>query len=49
MNIIFWILVLVALVCVWFCLSSIFRVIGRFFSVIVQDAADALNEREDEK
>lgn len=49
MNVIFWILVLAALICVWFCLSGIFRAIGRFFAAIMQDTADALSESEDEK
>jgi len=40
LNIIFWILVLVALVCVWFCLSGIFRAVGRFISAIIRDTTD---------
>lgn len=48
MNIIFWILVVVFLVCVWFCANGLFRVVGRFLSGIMDETKDSLNE-EDEK
>lgn len=49
MNIIFWILVIAVLVLIWFCLSGIYRAIGRCISAFARDAADALNKREDDE
>jgi len=48
MNMIFWILVIVALVCVWFCMNGIFRGIGRFLSAVMQETRNALDEESED-
>lgn len=49
MNIIFWILVVVAMVVVWFCLNGVFKAIGHVVSAVVKETADTLNESEDDE
>lgn len=49
MNIIFWILVVVAMVILWFCLNGAFKAIGYVVSAVVKETADTLNESEDEE
>lgn len=47
MNAVFWLLVIIALIVVWFCASGIFTTIGGFVQRIVKDAADIITKRED--
>lgn len=49
MNIVFWMLVILAAVAAWFALSSQFWDIGETFFGLFQDAKDAINERENEE
>ena len=47
MNIIFWLLVIVALVLVWFCLSFAFKGIGGFALKLYNDAKETMNEEKE--
>lgn len=49
MNIVFWMLVILAAVAAWFALSSQFWDIGETFFGFFQDAKDALNEEKIEE
>lgn len=49
MNIVFWMLVILAAVAAWFALSSQFWDIGDVFSGLFQNAKDAMNEEEIEE
>lgn len=44
MNIVFWLLVIVALVFLWFCLSFAFKGIGGFFLKLFNDAKEEITE-----
>lgn len=49
MNIVFWLIVIVALVLLWFCLSFAFKGIGAFGLRIYNDAKKELSEESEEK
>lgn len=49
MNIVFWILVVAALVLVWFCASPLFAIIGKYFLDLFNDAKDAIDEKNKEE
>lgn len=44
MNIVFWLIVIVALVLIWFCLSFAFKGIGGLALKLFNDAKDEINE-----
>ena len=47
MNPVFWVLVILGLIFVWFCLSFTFKWIGHFFVKLFDDAMSEINEREE--
>lgn len=47
MNIVFWFLVILALVFIWFCLAFAFRGFGRFLLRLFNDAMDEINETDE--
>lgn len=49
MNIVFWLIVIVALVLLWFCLSFAFKGIGAFGLQIYNDAKKEISEESEEK
>lgn len=49
MNIVFWFLIVLALVLIWFCLSSLFRGIGGIGITIFNDAIDTMKETDEGK
>ena len=49
MNIVFWLIVIVALVLLWFCLSFAFKGIGAFSLRIYNDAKKEISEESEEK
>lgn len=44
MNVVFWLLVILALVLLWFCMSFAFRGIGRFALRLFNDAKNEITE-----
>lgn len=49
MNIIFWILLLAAVVFLYFLLAFLFRPIGKFFMRLYKDAENEINKEDKEK
>lgn len=49
MNVVFWFLVILALVLLWFCLSSTFKGIGWLSLKIYNDAMDEINDKDESK
>lgn len=49
MNIVFWLLVVVVLVLVWFCLSFAFKGIGGIGMKLFNDAKDEITGEKEEK
>lgn len=49
MNIVFWLIVIVALALLWFCLSFAFKGIGAFSLRIYNDAKKEISEESEEK
>lgn len=49
MNIVFWLIVIVVLVLLWFCLSFAFKGIGAFGLRIYNDAKKEISEESEEK
>lgn len=49
MNIVFWALVVAALVLVWFCAASLFRPIGSYFLSLFWDVKDELEQDKNTK
>ena len=47
MNIMFWILVIAALILIWFCLSFAFKGIGGFALKLFNDAKETINEEKE--
>ena len=48
MNIVFWFLIILALVGVWFTLAPLFKHVGFFFKAIVDDTVDEINNDHDD-
>ena len=48
MNWVFWALILLALVCIWFGLTILFKPTGKVVSKIVKDTVDVITEEESE-
>lgn len=44
MNFVFWLLIIVVLVMLWFCLSFAFKGVGSFGLKLFNDAKDAIEE-----
>lgn len=49
MNIVFWVLVVLALALTWFCMSSVFNGIGGFLLDLFNDAKEEIKGDESEK
>ena len=49
MNIVFWLLVIIVLVLVWFCLSFAFKDIGGWFLDLFNDAKREIEDDESEE
>lgn len=47
MNIVFWLLVIAALILIWFCLSFAFKGIGGFALKLFNDAKETINEEKE--
>lgn len=47
MTIVFWILVILALICVWFGLTILFKPTGKLVTRIWKDTVDVLTEKEE--
>ena len=47
MNIVFWILVLLCIILLWFCLSGLFNTIGYIVFNIAKDVKDIINDTEE--
>lgn len=44
MNIVFWFVIIIAMVFFWFALSPLFKYVGMFFRTIFDDAKEEMNE-----
>lgn len=49
MNIVFWLLVVIALVLIWFGCASIFGVIGRSFKNMIDNAKENIEEDDEDE
>lgn len=49
MNPVFWLLVILILVCIWFGLAILFKPIGAFLSQIINDTSKIINEEDSEE
>ena len=49
MNIVFWLIVIAALVLLWFCLSFAFKGVGAFGLRLYNDAKKEISEESEEK
>ena len=49
MNVVFWLLVVIALVLLWFVLAFTFKPIGSFFTRLWNDALDAMEDDEEKE
>lgn len=49
MNIVFWLIVVIVLVLIWFCLSFAFKGVGGFGMRLYNDAKKEISEEETEK
>lgn len=49
MNVVFWLLIFIAVFFAWFILSFLFRPLGRFFMRLFNDAMEQMKETEEEK
>ena len=49
MNPIFWLLVILVLICLWFCATFMFRVLGGFLGKIFYDTVETMKEAENEE
>lgn len=49
MNIVFYLLVIIALVALWFGLTSIFKPFGKYLYGVYKDTKDVMNENEKEE
>ncbi len=49
MNVVFWLLIIIAVVFAWFILSFLFRPLGRFFMRLYTDAMEQMKETEENK
>ena len=48
MNIVFYLLIAIALAILWFLLAFLFKPIGRFFKKLWNDTTDIINDEESE-
>ena len=49
MNIVFYLLVILALVVLWFCLTFAFKPIGKVVKKVVQDTVDVMTEEDSDE
>lgn len=49
MNFVFWLLVIIALIILWFLLAFTFRPIGRFFYRVWKDAIEEIEKKDEDK
>lgn len=47
MNIVFWLLVIIAMVLGWFLMAFSYRGIGKFFRKIYDDAEEEINKKDE--
>lgn len=47
MNIVFWLIVIVALILVWFCLSFAYKAVGGIGLKLFNDAKNEINEKQE--
>lgn len=48
MNVVFWALIILGMVLFWFLSCGVFKILGKFFCKIFNDAKDAMNEETQE-
>lgn len=46
MNIVFYLLVLLGLIGIWFCLTFLFKPVGKVVKKVVQDTVDVMTEED---
>ena len=46
-NVVFWLLVIIALVLIWFLMAFSYRGIGKFFRKIFNDAEEEINKKDE--
>ena len=49
MNIVFYLLIIIALVALWFGLTGMFTPLGKYLYGLYKDTKDVMNEKEEEK
>ena len=49
MNFVFYLLIIVAVVALWFLLAFLFKPVGKFFNKLNEDVKDAMELNEEEK
>ncbi len=49
MNPIFWLLVILVLICLWFCATFMFKSLGGFLGKIFYDTLETMKEKENEE
>ena len=49
MNWVFWVLIVLALICIWFGLTVLFKPIGRLTTKILKDTIEVVTEKEEDK
>lgn len=49
MNPVFWLVIILALICIWFGSAILFKPIGSFLSQIINDTNKIINEEESKK
>lgn len=49
MNPVFWLLVVIAAILLWFCLSFMFKAVGGIFLKLFNDAKNAIKEEKEKK
>ena len=48
MNIVFYLLIVLGLVGLWFCLTFLFKPVGKVVKKVVQDTVDVMTEKEED-
>lgn len=48
MNIVFYLILIIMIICLWFCLTFLFKPIGAFITKIFKDTVDVMTEDENE-
>ena len=49
MNWVFWVLIVLAVICIWFGLTVLFKPTGKLATKILKDTIDVITEKEEDK